>query len=516
MAVSEAGKTRTVADIMSRPVVTVNPDDKMAEAAATMREHRVGSVVAVDDVRPVGILTERDLVRFTASGGDAGTALVSEWMTAAPDSVGPAVDVTAAFASLSEHGYRHIPVVDDDELVGIVSMRDLMRIAQIQPAESLAHEIPRGLEGVVVAETDIGDVRGLEGFYHYRQYSAVDLAESRTLEDVWHLMFEGSLPSLAERAAFAERVAPLRAIPAPVAEALPEIARLGTEAPPLDMLRTTISLLGAHLGFRPSLDVDAAQLKADALRVCAVVPTFLTAIHRLQHGLEPIDPDPALAYAANYLFMLTGEVPPPEHARAVEQYLISTIDHGFNASTFTARVITSTGADLAAAVVGAIGALSGPLHGGAPSRALDMLDAIGTLDNAEPWLRAAVERGDRLMGFGHRVYKTDDPRSVMLRGVAERLGGPNVELAEQIEAKAIEVLAELKPGRRLYTNVEFYAGIVMDRCGLPREMFTPTFASSRVIGWCAHILEQAADNRLIRPSAQYVGPPPPQPLPPLA
>jgi citrate synthase len=515
MAETSPAKTRTVADIMSRPVVTVSPDDKMAEAAATMREHRVGSVVAVEQLRPVGILTERDLVRFTASGGDAGTALMSEWMTAAPDSVGPDVDVAAAFASLSEHGYRHIPVVDDDELVGIVSMRDLMRIAQIQPAEHLAHEIPRGLEGVVVAETDIGDVRGLEGFYHYRQYSAVELAESRTLEDVWHLMFEGTLPSVAERDEFAARVAPLRAIPAPVAAALPEMARLGTDAPPLDMLRTTISLLGAHLGFRPSLDVDAAQLKDDALRVCAVVPTLLTAIHRLQHGLEPIDPDPALAYAANYLYMLTGAVPPPEHARAVEQYLISTIDHGFNASTFTARVITSTGADLAAAVVGAIGALSGPLHGGAPSRALAMLDAIGTIDNAEPWLRGAVERGDRLMGFGHRVYKTDDPRSVMLRGVAERLGGPNVELAEQIEAKAIEVLAELKPGRRLYTNVEFYAGIVMDRCGLPREMFTPTFASSRVIGWCAHILEQAADNRLIRPSAQYVGPPPPQPLPPL-
>ena len=138
-----------------------------------------------------------------------------------------------------------------------------------------------------------------------------------------------------------------------------------------------------------------------------------------------------------------------------------------------------------------------------------MLDAIGTIDNAEPWLRDAVERGDRLMGFGHRVYKTDDPRSVMLRGVAEQLGGDKIELAKQIEAKAIEVLAELKPGRKLYTNVEFYAGIVMDRAGLPREMFTPTFASSRVIGWCAHILEQAADNRLIRPSARYVGPPPP-------
>jgi len=312
-----------------------------------------------------------------------------------------------------------------------------------------------------------------------------------------------------------ESVAPLRAIPRTVAEALPEIARLGLAAPPLDMLRTTVSLLGAHLGFRPSLDVDTTELRASALQICATVPTLLTAIYRLQHDLEPIDPNPDLAYAANYLYMQTGVVPTADHARAVEQYLISTIDHGFNASTFTARVITSTGADLAAAVVGAIGALSGPLHGGAPSRALDMLDAIGTVDNAEPWLRAAVQRGDRLMGFGHRVYKTDDPRSVMLRGVANRLGGPKVELAEQIEAKAIEVLAELKPGRKLYTNVEFYAGIVMDTCGLPREMFTPTFASSRVIGWCAHILEQAADNRLIRPSAQYVGPPPPQPLPEL-
>jgi citrate synthase len=213
--------------------------------------------------------------------------------------------------------------------------------------------------------------------------------------------------------------------------------------------------------------------------------------------------------------MLSGEVPEPQHARAVEQYLISTIDHGFNASTFTARVITSTGADLGAAVVGAIGALSGPLHGGAPSRALDMLDGIGTFDKADAWLRDAVERGDRLMGFGHRVYKTDDPRSTLLREVAENLSGPRVDFAKQVEAKAIEVLAELKPGRKLYTNVEFYAGVVMDTCGLPREMFTPTFASSRVIGWCAHILEQAADNRLIRPSARYVGPPPPQPVPTL-
>jgi citrate synthase len=236
-------------------------------------------------------------------------------------------------------------------------------------------------------------------------------------------------------------------------------------------------------------------------------------LYRLNKGQEPIDPNPDLPYSANYLYMLTGEEPDPEAARAVEQYQISTIDHGFNASTFTARVITSTGADLGAAVVGAIGALSGPLHGGAPSRALDMLDAIGKPENAEPWVRDAVEHGKRIMGFGHRVYKTEDPRSRMLKGVAERLGGDNVEFAKHIEKTVVDVLAELKPGRELYANVEFYAGVVMDKAGLPRDLFTPTFASSRVIGWTAHILEQAADNRLIRPSAHYAGPPPPQPVP---
>jgi citrate synthase len=502
-----------VSEIMSAPVVTATASEPVATAAARMREQGVGSVVVVDGHRAVGILTERDLVRRAAAGGAPATDAVGEWMTADPDCVAPDADTTSAFARLADHGYRHIPVVEDDRLVGIVSMRDVMRVAQIQPAATLAHEIPRGLEGVVVAETAIGDVRGLEGFYHYREYNAVELAERRTLEDVWYLMFEDRLPSLAARAEFHAEVAPLREIPSSVWAALPEIAAAAPSAPPLDLLRTTVSLMGAALGFRPSLDVDAAELRAQALRVCAVVPTLLTALYRLQNGREVIDPDPDLGYAANYLRMMTGTVPSPEHARAVEQYLITTVDHGFNASTFTARVITSTGADLAAAVVGAIGALSGPLHGGAPSRALDMLDSIGTIDRADAWLRDAVDRGDRLMGFGHRVYKTDDPRSVLLRSVAERLGGDQVEFAKAVEHQAVDVLAELKPGRKLYTNVEFYAGVVMNSCGVPREMFTPTFASSRVIGWCAHILEQAADNRLIRPSAQYVGIAPPVAVP---
>lgn len=249
------------------------------------------------------------------------------------------------------------------------------------------------------------------------------------------------------------------------------------------------------------------------MRICAVIPTLIMALYRTNKGLPVIDPHPDLGFGANYLYMLTGEIPDPNLARGVEQYQMTTIDHGFNSSTFTARVITSTGADLGSAVVGAIGALSGPLHGGAPSRALDMLDAIGSPGNAESWVRNAVASGDKIMGFGHRVYKTEDPRSVLLRSVAERLGGDTAAFATKVESTVVEVLAELKPGRELYANVEFYAGVVMDRCGLPRELFTPTFTSSRVIGWCANILEQAGNNRIIRPSARYVGPPPPQPVP---
>jgi citrate synthase len=514
---TDGTKERTVGDVMSYPVVTAQPAETLASVAQRMRDHKVGSVVVVDhDDRAIGILTERDMLRLAGAGADASTAKVSEWMTANPDTTSSAVEARAAFATLAEHGYRHIPVVDDGKLVGIVSMRDLMRVAMIQPADVQAHEMPKGLEGVVVADTTVGDVRGLEGFYHYRQYSAVDLAKSRPLEDVWYLMFEGELPeTLAERERFVAEIRAQRDIPAAVADVLPAIARAGDTFVPLDALRTAVSQYGAALGFRPSIDVDAATLRDNAMSTCAVVPTLICALWRIRQGSEPIAPHPELGYAANYLYMMQGKVPAPEHAAAVEKYLISTIDHGFNASTFTARVITSTGADLGAAVVGAIGALSGPLHGGAPSRALQMLDEIGVAENAEPWLRAAVERGDRLMGFGHRVYKTDDPRSLMLREVADELGGDKMELARHIEATAIKVLDELKPGRRLYTNVEFYAGIVMDRCGIPRELFTPTFAASRVIGWCAHILEQAADNRLIRPSAQYVGPPPPQPVPPI-
>jgi citrate synthase len=373
--------------------------------------------------------------------------------------------------------------------------------------------VPRGLAGVVVTDTALGDVRGGEGFYHYRQYSAVELARTRTFEDVWHLMTLGTLPDLAGREAFRARTAALRALPAEVAGALPALARAGERSGPLAGLRTALSLLGASRGFRPLYDLGPEQRLTDALAACAAVPVLVTALHRLGRGLEPVAPREDLAYAANYLYMLTGEEPDPERARAVEAYLICTVDHGFNASTFTARVIASTGADLAACLTGAIGALSGPLHGGAPSRALDTLDAIGTPDRVDPWIRERVLAGDRVMGFGHPVYRTEDPRSRLLKEIARGFGGPLVDFAVLVEERVEAILAELKPGRELHTNVEFFAGVVMELCGLPREMFTPTFACARVVGWSANVLEQATDSKIIRPSARYVGPPPPQPVP---
>jgi citrate synthase len=373
-------------------------------------------------------------------------------------------------------------------------------------------DAPAGLEGVIVAHTQIGDVRGLEGFYHYRQYDAIELNRRRTLEDVWHLLFRGHLPDRAERASFGREIAEHRVVPGDLVPFLRTLA--GTDPfDPLTALRTAISFVAQRSGFRSWLDISPEQLYDNAMQVAAQTPVLLAALHRLRRGHEPLTPDPDLSATANYLYLLSGERPDPQRVWALERYLISTIDHGFNSSTFTARVIASTGADLGAAVVGAMGALSGPLHGGAPARVLEMLDEIGTPDRAEAWVRDTVARGGRIMGFGHRVYKGKDPRSALLREVATAAGGPTAEFATSVEDTIVAVLAETKPGRALNANVEFYAGVVMDACGIPRNMFTPTFASSRVIGWCTHILEQVSGNRLIRPAARYDGQPPPQPVP---
>ena len=373
---------------------------------------------------------------------------------------------------------------------------------------------PPGLAGVVVATTSLSDVRGDEGFYHYRQYDAVDLARACSVEEVWHLLLRGHLPSRGELTAFRGDLAEANALPPEVRREVDGVLA-ALHGSPMTVLRTALSAAGSALRLTPLWDLGPADRERDALRLTAQVPVLTAAAWRISQGLRPLDPRPDLGYAANYLWMVTGTDPGEREVLALQRYLCLTIDHGFNASTFTARVVASTGADIAACMVAALGALSGPLHGGAPSRALDALDAIGTPENARPWADAELAAGRRIMGFGHSVYRTKDPRSELLRETAEELGGPLPELAVTAEAAIDAALDQARPDRPLRANVEFYAGVVMHECGVPREMFTPTFAVSRAIGWSAHILEQATDRKIIRPSARYDGPTPPQPVPPL-
>lgn len=361
---------------------------------------------------------------------------------------------------------------------------------------------PPGLKGLAVADTALGDVRGAEGFFHYREHDAADLARTRTLEDVWTLQLRGGLPPTTT----AVDGGPLRALPAPVAELVDAAA--ATLSDPMATLRVGLLAVGDHEGRGPLLDRTMAQIDDDALRLAAVVPTILARHHRVREGAAPIDPDPSLGHAADYLRMTTGTVPDGPAARGVEQYLVATVDHGFNASTFTGRVVASTGADMAGALVAAVGALTGPLHGGAPSRCMEMIEEIGTPERAAPWVQARLDAGEKIMGFGHAVYRAEDPRGVVLREAATRIGGELVERAAGIESEILEVMAAWKPEPRIVTNVEFWAGVVLELAGLPREMFTATFAVSRSIGWTAHVIEQHGVGKIVRPSARYVGPEP--------
>jgi citrate synthase len=374
------------------------------------------------------------------------------------------------------------------------------------------YQAAAGLADVSVAKTKVSDVLGRQGFYHYRGYNAVDIARRGSFEDAWYLMLHGELPTTEQRNAFAREVAELRPLPDGVAELLPAIARLSGPGS-LESLRTALSVTAQAIGCRPWTDQTAETTRAQAIRLSAVLPTLAAQLYRLATGQKVIEPRTDLGYAASYLYMITGAEPDERATYAVERYLMLTIDHGFNNSTFASRVIASSGADLGAVLTGAIGALSGPFHGGAPARVFAMLDAIGSPDNAEPWLRRAIENGDKLMGFGHRIYKTLDPRSVLLHEVAQELHSERVAFSEHVEKTAVALLAELKPGRELYANVEFYAGVVLEAAALPREMFSTTFACSRIVGWLANVLEQIEDNRIFRPVASYVGPSAPREFP---
>jgi citrate synthase len=348
-----------------------------------------------------------------------------------------------------------------------------------------------GLEGVIAGETSLSFIDGAAGRLLYRGYRIGDLVERGTYPAVANLLWTGEWDP-------AHRLAT-----GPLPPAIVDVLRaLPADAKPMDALRTAVSAWGATQALPWPPTVEQARA------LTAFSPSALAAFARLRAGGEPIEPDTSLDLAAGFLYQLTGKRPDEGTARALDAYFIVGAEHSFNASTFTARVITSTRSDLASAVAGAIGTMKGPLHGGAPSEVVDQLSQVGSAEHAEEWIRETLARGERLMGFGHRVYRAYDPRAAALRKVAEGMANkPDwLQLATEVEDVALRVLAEKHPERPLRTNVEFYAAPVLMGVGLAPDLFPATFSLARHAGWTAHALEQAANNRLIRPDVNYIGP----------
>ena len=357
-----------------------------------------------------------------------------------------------------------------------------------------------GLEGVVAAETRLSSVDGEAGALIIAGFPVEELASRASFEETVYLLWHDALPDAGQLTTFREEFAGWKALPGATLELLRAAA--AEKAPAMDALRMAAGTI--------SIGVSDDSYAA-ALALVARLPTIAAAYWRLLNGEEPVAPDPKLGHAANYLYMLTGEKPGAESVRALETYLNTASDHGMNASTFATRVIVSTRSDVVSAIVGAIGALKGPLHGGAPGPALDAVFEIGESSRAEPVLREKLERGVRLMGFGHRIYRVRDPRADVLATAAERLYATDgdrdlYKLALEVEKTALRLLAEYKPDRNLQTNVEFYTALLLHGLVLPAQLFTPTFAVARVAGWTAHCFEQQALDRIIRPQSAYVGP----------
>ena len=373
------------------------------------------------------------------------------------------------------------------------------------PVKSSSVTVNPGLEGVVVGSTAISLVAGEEGRLIYRGYDIADLAANASFEEVAYLLWNGRLPTAAELTQTREAMADARQLPEAVIEMLHGFPH---DAWPMDVLRTAISAVGTNVPPRPD-GTHPSDVKA-ATRLTSVAATAVAAWDRIRRGLAPIAPRTDLGHAANFLYMKNGSEPSPTAVRTLDAYFVLLADHGFNASTFAARVTASTWSDMYAAVTTAIGTLQGDLHGGAPGKVMNMIKEIGSPDRAEAFVSRLLEKGDRVMGIGHREYKVRDPRAgpleAMARDLGESSGSPQwYAIARSLEDIAVRQLHEKKPGRRLYANVEFYTAPTLFGLGIEPDTFTCMFACSRMAGWTAHILEQMADNRLIRPQVKYTG-----------
>lgn len=362
----------------------------------------------------------------------------------------------------------------------------------------------RGLEGVVVAETRLSKIYGEQGRLIYNGYEIEDLAENTTFEEVCHLLWYGSLPNRRQLDELRNQMARERAVDPQLIQLL---RFLPSNTHPMAALRTAASALA-------SFDPEAEDMSRDAnlrkaIRITAKLPTLTAAFDRLRNGKDPIPPREDLPHAANFLYMLHGNEPDELESRIIDAAFILHAEHGMNASTFSARVTVATLSDMHSGVTSAIGTLKGPLHGGANERVMHMLMDIGSVENVDSWIRSALDRGERIMGFGHRVYKALDPRAPILKRLAEQLadrGGNTkwLEISERIRAIMAEEME--RRGKKIYPNVDFFSASVYYTLGIPMDMFTNVFACARAAGWTAHIIEQLDDNRLIRPKAEYVGP----------
>ena len=350
-------------------------------------------------------------------------------------------------------------------------------------------EVQSGLEGVVAFATEIAEPDRAGGSLRYRGVDIEELVGHVPFEQVWGLLVDGKLlPGM------------------PPAEPHPLTVHSGD--PRVDV-QSALAMLGPQWGFRELIDISDEEARDNLARASVMALSFVAQSAR-GIGRPPIsqrEVDKANSIPERFLIRWRGEAN-PKHVEAIDAYWISAAEHGMNASTFTARVVASTGADVAAALSAAVGALSGPLHGGAPSRVLTMLDDVAATGDAERYVKQLLDRGERLMGFGHRIYRAEDPRARVLRSTAKALGAPRVDVAEALEKAALVELEARKPDRVLATNVEFWSAVVLDFAEVPPELFTPMFTCARTAGWSAHIMEQKREGRLIRPTAKYIGPGP--------